>query len=212
LVRRRPKNDGIVESRLGTDVWAGGSDGSTTASVEYMELDELWALLSRLCFPLRLKMVLPNICTLSGRSRGGMLLDVERPEDFLESVFPSIAFSHEGRSAEVSDLSEDEPDELVWWLWCLSRTDALFTCWLSSRRLSGEGGPSTAGSRSLSMERASCGATLDDVTGRTGGGAVSLWGLASPSILDFLEPCLDPCLELLCVSRSTRYTGMLDAA
>jgi hypothetical protein len=104
----------MLESRL--DVGAGGSAESPAASVEYMELDELWALLSRLPFGLRLKMVLPNNCTLSGRSREGMLLDVDRPEDFLDSVFPSSGFSHEGRSAEVSDRSDEEPDELVWWL------------------------------------------------------------------------------------------------
>jgi hypothetical protein len=108
----------MAESRLGADVGAGGSEGSATVSVEYMEelADELWALLSRLNFPLRLKMVLPNIWTLSGRSREGMLLDVDRPEDFLERLLPSYAVSHEGRSTEVSDLNEDDPDELVWWL------------------------------------------------------------------------------------------------
>jgi hypothetical protein len=45
-----------------------------------------------------------------------MLLDVDRPEDFLERLLPSYAVSHEGRSTEVSDLNEDDPDELVWWL------------------------------------------------------------------------------------------------
>jgi hypothetical protein len=214
VFRRRPKRAGIVESRFGTEVWACGSDGSITASVEYMELDELWAPLSRFAFPLRLKMVFPKICTLSGRSREGMLLDVDRPEDFLESALPSSAlFSHEGRSAEVSDRSEDEPDELVWWLWCLSRTDARFICWLISRRLSGDGGPSTAGSKSLSMVWESCGTASDDVTGRTGTAWVSLWGLCRPRNLDFLEPCLEG-LALLGRegSRSTRYTGMLEAA
>lgn len=87
-----------------------------TASVEYMELDELWALLSRLSLPLRLKMVLPKIWTLSGRSREGMLLDVDRPEDFLDRLFPSNAVSQEGRSIDVRDRSEEDPDELVWWL------------------------------------------------------------------------------------------------
>jgi hypothetical protein len=112
MLRRRPKSPGMLESRL--DVGAGGTAESPAASVEYMELDELWALLSRLPLGLRLKMVLPNNCTLSGRSREGMLLDVDRPEDFLDSVFPSSGFSHEGRSAEVSDRSDEEPDELVW--------------------------------------------------------------------------------------------------
>ena len=117
--RRRPKRPGMVESRFGAEVGAGGrvTSAGATASVEYMELaDELWALLSRLNFPLRLKMVLPNICTLSGRSREGILLDVDRPEDFLERLFPSNPFSQEGRSTEVSDRSEEEPDEVVWWL------------------------------------------------------------------------------------------------
>jgi hypothetical protein len=213
VFRRRPNKAGIVESRLGAEVWGGGIGASTTLSVEYRELDELWAPLSRLSFPRRLKMVLPKICTLSGRVWEGMLLDVERPEDFLERALPSNACSHEGRSAEVSDRSEDEPEELVWWLWCLSRADARLACWLSSRRLSGDGGPSTAGSRSPSMERPSCeAASADDVTGLTGGGAVSLWGLWRPRILDFLEPDLGG-LELFGRgSRSTRYTGMLEAA
>jgi hypothetical protein len=138
-----------------------------------------------------------------------MLLDVDRPEDFLESVLPSSVFSHEGRSAEVSDRSEDEPDELVWWLWCLSRTDARFTCWLSSRRLSGDGGPSIAGSKSRSMELASCGTTSDDVTGLTGGGAVSFCGLAKPRSLDFFGTLWELFWR---VSRSTRYTGMFEEA
>ena len=52
---------------------------SKGASVEYMELpDEPVALLSLFNLPRRLKIVLPKICTLSGRSRDGMLLDVER--------------------------------------------------------------------------------------------------------------------------------------
>jgi hypothetical protein len=59
---------------------------------------------------------LPKICTLSGRSRDGILLDVDRPEDFLDRLLPSNEFSHEGRSAEVNERSEDEPDEVVWWL------------------------------------------------------------------------------------------------
>lgn len=130
----------------GTEV--GGSAGSPEASGEYNELpDELWALFSRRSFPRRLKIVLPKICTLSGLSREGMLLDVDLPEDFLERLLmPSSAFSHEGRSPDASDRSEDEPDELVWWLRCLSRTDVLFICLLSARMLSGEGGPSIAGS------------------------------------------------------------------
>jgi hypothetical protein len=177
-----------------------------------MELDELWAPLSRFALPLRLKMVLPKICTLSGRSREGMLLVVDLPEDFLDSGFPSCPCSNEGRSAEVSDRSEEEPDEVVWWLWCLSRTDARFICWLNSRRLSGDGGPSMAGSKSLSMERASCGTPSDVVTGLREVGAASLTGLWRPRNLDFLEPGLDA-LELLGRgSRSTRYTGILEAA
>lgn len=92
-------------------------------------------------------MVLPKICKLSGRSRDGMLLDVDLPEDFLDRLLmPSSAFSHEGRSPDVSDRRDDDPDELAWWLRCLSRTDDLFNRLLSARRLSGEGGPSTAGS------------------------------------------------------------------
>jgi hypothetical protein len=212
----------MVESRLGAEAWADGSDGSTAASVEYMELDELWALLSRLSFPLRLKRVLPNICTLSGRSREGMLLDVERPEDFLESVFPSKVCSHAGCSAEVSDRSDDEPDELVWWLRCLSRADARFICWLSSRRLPGDGGPSTAGLRSWSMELALCCTAEDDVTGLTGCAAASFCAWAAANILDLLTAVDPTSLGVFggfggfaffsFSSFSTRYTGMLEAA
>ena len=83
--------------------------------MEYMELpDEPVALLSLFNFPLRLKMVFPKICTLSGRSRDGMLLDVDRWEDRLDSEIPSRACSHDGRSAEASDRSDDDPEEVVW--------------------------------------------------------------------------------------------------
>lgn len=100
---------------MGAEVGAGGSIASLETSPEYNELpDELWVLLSRLNFPRRLKMVLPKIWTLSGRSLDGMLLDVDRPEDFLESVSPSSALSHDGRSAEARDRRDDEPDDVVW--------------------------------------------------------------------------------------------------
>lgn len=141
------KLPGVWESLNGLEV--GDSTGSFVASGEYSELsDELWALFSRRSLPRRLKIVFPKICTLSGRSRDGMLLDVDLPEDFLDKLLmPSSAFSHEGLSPDASDRSEDDPDELVWWLWCLSRADARFICLLSARMLSGEGGPSIAGSR-----------------------------------------------------------------
>jgi hypothetical protein len=133
----------------------GENTGSFAASGEYSELpDELWALFSRRSLPRRLKIVLPKICTLSGRSRDGMLLDVDLPEDFLDKLLiPSSAVSHEGLSPDASDRSEEDPDELAWWLWCLSRPDARFICLLSARMLSGEGGPSIAGSRrSVTLE------------------------------------------------------------
>lgn len=68
------------------------------------------------------------------------------------------------------------------------------------------------GSKSLSMERASCGgAASDDVTGRTGGGGtVSRVGLWRPRNLDFLEVLLT--FGGFGFSRSTRYTGKLEAA
>ncbi len=121
---------------------------SMAISAEYSELpDELWTLLSRFILALRLKRLLPKMCTLSGRSRGCiMLLAVDLPDDFLDSVRPSSACSHDGRSAEASDRSDEEPDEVVWWLLCLSRIDARIICFLSARMLSGDGGPSMAGS------------------------------------------------------------------
>src|SRR5262249_45140813 len=122
---------------------------SLIASTEYRELpEELWALPSRRSLARRLKIVLPNICTLSGRSRGCMLLEVDLPEDLLDRLIPSNACSHCGRSPDARDRREDEPDEVVWWLWCLSRKDDLFICLLRARKLSGEGGPSTASSNS----------------------------------------------------------------
>jgi len=104
-----------VESlTLGADVGTGGT-ASAGASTEYSELpDEFRALLSRFSFPRRLKSVLPNICTLSGLSLFGMLLDTDRPEDFLDRPKPSIAFSQDGRSADERDRNDDEPDEVVW--------------------------------------------------------------------------------------------------
>lgn len=144
--RRSPNKDGMLESRLGIDVGGGGkSKDSEPPSPEYTEFAaELWALLSRLSLPLRLKSDLLKNCTLSGRSFDGMLLDVDRPDDFRDNVLASRTFSHEGLSAEVRDRNEDEPEE---WLWCLSRTDARCIC---LRILSGDGGASMAGPRKLS--------------------------------------------------------------
>jgi len=110
-VRRRPNNDGTTESREpGT---AGGGIDSLPFSVEYSELpaDEDGALLSRLSLPLRLKSVLPKICTLSGRSRNGMAPVTDLPDDFRER--DSSAFSHEGRSVEVSERNDEEPEDVV---------------------------------------------------------------------------------------------------
>lgn len=174
-----------------------------------MELDELLALLSRLAFPLLLKRVLPNICTLSGLSREGILLDVDRPEDFLERVLSSMVCSHEGRSTDVSDRSEDEPSEAVCWLRCLSWT---------SRRLPGEYGPPEAGSKSWSMELASCTEPSDDVAGLT------LAASSNFALLTTLDPNLGAFggrgafvgfgfgFGSLSFFSSTRYTGMVDAA
>jgi len=96
----------------GADVGA----GSRIPSDEYSELlpDEVvGALLSRLSFPLRLKRDFPKICTLSGRSRSGKVFVADRPDDFLDKVRPSTAFSQDGRSTEDKDSSDDEPDEDV---------------------------------------------------------------------------------------------------
>lgn len=60
-------------------------------------------------------MLFPNTCTLSGRSLDGMLLATDLPDDFLDKLNPSKAFSHDGRSAEASDRKEDDPDEVVVW-------------------------------------------------------------------------------------------------
>lgn len=103
-------------------------------------------LVSRLSLPRRLNMVFPKICTLSGRSRAGcMLLAVDLPDDFRDRVIPSKPCSHEGPFADARDRRDEDPDELAWWLWCLSNTDARLIRWLSARMLSGDGGPSIAG-------------------------------------------------------------------
>lgn len=96
----------------GADVVA--APGSLATSVEYNELEELGMLLSRRPLPFLPKMLLPKICTLSGRSRKGTLL-LDRPEDFLEMEMFSIVKSHEGRRSEVSDFKE-EPEEVTGWL------------------------------------------------------------------------------------------------
>lgn len=51
------------------------------------------------------------------------MLVVDRPDDLRERledvVFWSKALSHDGRSTEVSDRSDEDPDDVVWWLWRL---------------------------------------------------------------------------------------------
>lgn len=117
-------------------------------SLEYMDdaADEPGALVSRALLsrllPLRVKMDLPKICTLSGRSR--MLLVVDRPDDFRDKPTPS---SHDGRSVDARERIDEEPEDDVCWLWCFSATDTRFICLLNARMLSGDGGPSMAGSR-----------------------------------------------------------------
>jgi len=166
-VRRRLKKAGTSESRTGADgagadVGAGVGIPSLAPSAECNELlpDEIGALLSRLSLPLRLKRDLLKIWTLSGRSRDGMALVVDLPEDFLDRLNPSSAFSQDGRSAEASDKREDEPDEVaVWplcWLWCFSLAEDCLIWLLRARMVSGDGGPSMAGSRRPLMLSESC--------------------------------------------------------
>lgn len=75
---------------------------SLGVSAEYNELpDELGALLSRfdlLNFPRRWKIFLPNTCTLSGRSLEGLLLVVDRVDDWRVRDVLSIADSEPKRS------------------------------------------------------------------------------------------------------------------
>jgi hypothetical protein len=75
-----------------------------------------------------------------------MLLVVDRTDDLRDRETPSKVCSHEGRS-EPTERREPEPDDVVRWLWCLSMMEALFTCLLRARIRSGDGGPSTAGSK-----------------------------------------------------------------
>jgi hypothetical protein len=104
-------NSLVDEAGGGTPAASGG------ISTEYKELaDELWALLSRFNLARRLKIVLPKICTLSGRSRDGMLLDVDLFDDFLDRVMFSMACSQEGRSPDARDRKDEEPEDVVWWL------------------------------------------------------------------------------------------------
>jgi len=138
---------------------------SSDISVEYMELDdELWAPLSRFNLLRRPNIVFPNNCTLSGRSRRCVLLVVDRPDDFLDSAASSI-FSHDGRSADARERNDDDPDEVVCWLWCLSKKDARFICLLKARMLSGEGGPAMAGSRRSTMVLGWCRLTVVETVG-----------------------------------------------
>lgn len=84
---------------------------------------------------------------LSGRSREGvLLLSVDLSEGRLMSDELSNDGSHAGRSP-VDEWIEDELDETALWPSGRFRYEALFICLLSCRSLSGEGGPSTAGSR-----------------------------------------------------------------
>jgi hypothetical protein len=98
-------------------------------------------------------MDLPNMWTLSGRSHDGMLLAVDLPDDFLDSVSPSKA------SSQRTGRSDEDVDDVVRWLRCFSSLDALLTWLLTARRLSADGGPSTAGS-----SRSAMGSMGDDST------------------------------------------------
>lgn len=93
-------------------------------------------------FPRRLNMPLPNDMALSLISRGGLLLDDERWEDFLERT--SGPSSQDGAS-EAAESCDDDFDETVLWLKCLSRREERLSCLFSARIRSGDGGPSTEG-------------------------------------------------------------------
>ena len=121
--------------------------GGGLRGIEYIELaDELFALLSRFSrVPFLPKMVFPNSWTLSGLSRDGMLLEVDRPEERRDRAMLSRTWS-QGRSEE--ELWVEEMEAEGWWLRCFSKRAACFICLFRARSRSGEGGPSMAGSRS----------------------------------------------------------------
>lgn len=58
-----------------------------------------------------------------------MLLDVDMPDDILDMTRLSSACSHGGRSADANDSKDEEPDDVVWKLWCFSPTMTLLP-WL----------------------------------------------------------------------------------
>lgn len=125
--------------------WPFAAAASAAASVELSEaLEDPRSPLSLRPLPLRLNKDLLKICALSGRSREGMLLVVERCDDLLDRVKLSMPCSQEG-------LSDDDPDEFVYWLSCLSATEFLRTWLATALRRPGEGGPSSAGS-SMSLK------------------------------------------------------------
>jgi hypothetical protein len=102
---------------------------------------------------------------------GILLLAVERVDERLDSERCSGAGSQEGRL----DVSEEEPDEV---LRCLSRMDARFICLLNARILSGDGGPSTAGSRRSLILLEPCFAEA--------AGGLEVWAADRPSLLVLL--------------------------
>lgn len=106
---RRAKMVGIMESlRVERELSPG-------ASPEYMELpEELWELLSRFDLPRRWKMFLLKTWTLSGRSREGLLLVVERCDERRVRDMLSRACSQAGRSP-VDERCDEEPDEAARW-------------------------------------------------------------------------------------------------
>lgn len=97
-----------------------------------------------------MKIPFPKNCTLSGRSREGTPLDVDRCDGFLDKLRLSKLGFHDGLS-DVPERRDDEPDDVVSSLLCLSLDEFRFMWLLIARMRSGDGGPSIAGSSKSPM-------------------------------------------------------------
>jgi hypothetical protein len=83
-----------------------------------MELlpEEVWTMLSRFDLPRRWKKFLLKPWTLSGRSRDGALLPVDRLDGRRANDMLSKVCSHEGRSPFVDRIEDDRDDGVRWML------------------------------------------------------------------------------------------------
>jgi hypothetical protein len=124
---------------------------STGISPECRELLELWSLLARLDRAVRWKKLLPLPLKPRSRSRNSrepLLLSADRVDGWRDRFGVSHMVSHWGRPsiAALGDEAGGVPRPPG-----RSRYDPRFICLLSCRSLSGEGGPSTAGSSRWSI-------------------------------------------------------------